>query len=103
MLFGADGFLYISLADPNGVSPLNSDTSQRIDKDLFGGVLRIDVDRQPGSLPPNPHPAVSTNYAIPADNPFVGRTTYNGAPIDPVKIRTELYAIGLRNPLAHVL
>lgn len=95
MLFGSEGYLYISVADPNqdaGGSP------QAIDSNLYGGILRIDVDQNPGSLPPNPHPAVTTNYAIPSDNPFVGATSFNGTPVDPGKVRTEFYAVGLRNP-----
>ena len=95
MLFGPEGYLYISVADPNqdaGGSP------QAIDANLYGGILRIDVDQKPGSLPPNPHPAVSTNYAIPADNPFVGATNFNGAQVNPASVRTEFYAVGLRNP-----
>jgi glucose/arabinose dehydrogenase len=98
MTFGSDSFLYISVADPFSLPSGGVNTAQRIDADLFGGVLRIDVDRQPGSLPPNPHPAVTTNYAIPADNPFIGATNYNGAVVDPANVRTEFYAIGLRNP-----
>src|SRR5262249_12964269 len=54
--------------------------------------------KRPGNLGPNPHPAISTNYAIPSDNPFIGVTNFNGAPVDPAKVRTEFYAVGLRNP-----
>jgi uncharacterized repeat protein (TIGR03806 family) len=95
MLFGADGYLYIAVADPAQDA---GGTPQAIDGNLYGGILRIDVDKSPASLSPNPHPAVTTNYAIPADNPFVGATNFNGKPIDPTKVRTEFYAIGLRNP-----
>lgn len=95
MLFGPDGYLYIAVADPNMDS---GGTAQAIDANLYAGILRIDVDKKPGSLPPTPHPAVTTNYAIPADNPFVGVTNFNGAPVDPTKVRGEFYAVGLRNP-----
>src|SRR6185503_18144521 len=62
--FGPDGYLYVSLGDEgDGGDSLGN--SQRIDKDFFSSMLRIDVDRRPGSLPPNSHPASSTNYAIP--------------------------------------
>ncbi len=81
MTFGLDGFLYISVPDANGLPAGDIRTSQRIDADFFGGVLRIDVDRRFDSLMPNPHPAISTNYAIPQDNPFVGATQFNGAEV----------------------
>ncbi len=95
MLFGPDGYLYIAVADPAMDA---SGTLQAIDSNLLGGILRIDVDKKAGNLEPNPHPAVTTNYSIPADNPYVGMTNFNGAPVDPSKVRTEFYAIGLRNP-----
>ncbi len=121
--FGPDGYLYVSLGDGGGGND-QFKNSQRIDKDFFSGILRIDVDKRPGNLRPNPHPAASTNYWIPSDNPFVvfheetsepgdsreprhlgtgeGRYTgvsfFNGAPVVPEKVRTEFYAVGLRNP-----
>jgi uncharacterized repeat protein (TIGR03806 family) len=95
LLFGPEGYLYIAVADPNMDS---GGTAQTITSNLYGGILRIDVDKNPGNLTPNPHPAVTTNYAIPSDNPFVGATNFNGAPVDPSKVRTEFYAVGLRNP-----
>jgi glucose/arabinose dehydrogenase len=95
LLFGSDGYLYAALADPKAPS---GGTLQAIDGNLYGGILRIDVDKKPGNLTPNPHPAVTTNYAIPFDNPFVGVTNFNGSPVDPAGARTEFYAVGLRNP-----
>jgi glucose/arabinose dehydrogenase len=95
LLFGPDGYLYIAVGDPGMDS---GGTPQAIDANLFGGILRIDVDKNPRNLTPNPHPAVTTNYVIPADNPFVGVTNFNGAQVDPAKVRTEFYAVGLRNP-----
>jgi uncharacterized repeat protein (TIGR03806 family) len=95
LLFGPEGYLYISVADPNQDA---GGTAQTITSNLYGGILRIDVDRNPGNLTPNPHPAVTTNYAIPWDNPFVGATNFNGTPVDPATVRTEFYAVGLRNP-----
>src|SRR5262249_48287748 len=96
--FGPDGYLYVSLGDEGNQNDAGNN-SQRIDKDFFSGLLRIDVDQKPGNLPPNAHPAVSPNaYSIPADNPFVGVTEFNGKAIDPAKVRMEFYAVGLRNP-----
>jgi glucose/arabinose dehydrogenase len=37
-------------------------------------------------------------YAIPPDNPFVGAREFQGSPLDATKVRTEFWAIGLRNP-----
>ena len=58
----------------------------------------------PGNLEPGPHPSIITQgsglagYSVPADNPFVGATSFNGLPVDPAKVRTEFWAVGLRNP-----
>ena len=30
--------------------------------------------------------------------PLVGVTSFNGKPVDPLKVHTEFYAVGLRNP-----
>jgi glucose/arabinose dehydrogenase len=98
LLFGPDGYLYLSLGDEGGAND-RYENSQRIDKDFFSGILRLDVDRRPGSLPPNPHPSVLPGtYAVPPDNPFVGATRFDGRPVDPVKVHTEFWAVGLRNP-----
>ncbi len=98
LLFGLDGYLYVSLGDEGGADDRYRN-SQRIDKDFFSGILRLDVDQKPGSLPPSPHLASRTGtYAIPADNPWVGATTFNGAPVDAAKVRSEFWAVGLRNP-----
>jgi hypothetical protein len=81
MDFGPDGYLYVSLGDESG----GGDTwnnGQMIDRNFFSAILRIDVDQRPGSLRPNPHPAVSINYAIPPDNPYVGATSFNSRPVD---------------------
>jgi uncharacterized repeat protein (TIGR03806 family) len=95
--FGPDGYLYVALGDEGGANDQYRN-SQRIDRDFFAGILRIDVDRRPGSLAPNPHPAATLNYAVPADNPFVGATAFNGLAVDPDRVRTEFWATGLRNP-----
>ena len=95
--FGPDGYLYASLGD-EGAQYNGDRNSQMLTKNYFSAILRIDVDKRPGNLPPNPHPANTTNYFVPADNPFVGLTNFNGQTINPANIRTEFYAIGFRNP-----
>jgi glucose/arabinose dehydrogenase len=108
--FGPDGYLYISVGDEgNQNDTLNN--SQTLTKDFFAGLLRIDVDKKPGSLAPNPHAAIPTDagvarFAIPLDNPFVHTSlggswdgTYNGATVTPLSsVRSEFWATGLRNP-----
>jgi glucose/arabinose dehydrogenase len=98
LLFGTDGYLYLSVGD-EGAANDSFNNSQRIDKDFFSGIHRIDVDRHPGNLPPNAHPAVQPGtYSVPRDNPFVGARIFNGEPVDPTTVRTEFWAVGLRNP-----
>lgn len=97
--FGPDGYLYVSLGDEgDGGQGDDFNNAQRIDKNFFSGIIRIDPDFRPGNPLPNPHPASAGNYAIPADNPFVGSANFNGKPVDLEQVRTEFYAIGLRNP-----
>ncbi|MEM9445587.1 MAG: PQQ-dependent sugar dehydrogenase [Verrucomicrobiota bacterium] len=101
--FGPDGYLYISLGDEGGADD-RFENSQRIDKDFFSGIIRIDVDKKPGSLEPNPHDAIPLDngvarYGIPPDNPFVGATEFIGLDIAfPSLVREEFWAVGLRNP-----
>jgi uncharacterized repeat protein (TIGR03806 family) len=98
ILFGADGYLYLSIGDEGGAND-QYQNSQRIDRDFFSCILRLDVDQRAGSLPPNPHPAVHAGtYAVPPDNPFVGATSFNGASVNSAAVRTEFWAVGLRNP-----
>ncbi len=98
LAFGPDDYLYVSLGDEGGAND-QYQNSQRIDKDFFSGLLRLDVDKKPGSLTPNPHPSVHPGtYAIPADNPWVGAKSFNNAPVDPDHVHTEFWAVGLRNP-----
>jgi glucose/arabinose dehydrogenase len=74
--FGPDGFLYFAMGDtgphhdPNGHAQ-NPGL-------LLGKMMRIDVD----------HQDAGREYAIPQDNPFVGRENF----------RPEIWAYGLRNP-----
>ena len=92
MFFHPDnGFLYLTNGDDQN-SGLNA---QRIDRALFSGVLRIDVDLRGGSIshPPTKRPFDEVSptwprYYVPNDNPFVGQP-------DALE---EFYAIGLRSP-----
>ena len=87
--FGSDGYLYISIGDggnKNDIGPGHVEdwyafnaggNGQDIESNLMGNVLRIDVNSA----------GAGTNYAIPADNPFVGKPGLD-----------EIWAYGLRNP-----
>ena len=103
--FGPDGLLYVALGDEGGANDAFNN-SQRIDKDFRASMLRLDVDvpYRADSLLPHPHPANTNSpdgeihYRIPADNPFVGATNFLNLPVNPDAVRTEMYAVGLRNP-----
>ncbi len=80
-----DGYLYIAIGDGGGANdtpvghvpdwylPNAGGNGQDIEANLFGNILRIDVNGVP--------------YAIPPSNPFVGKPGLD-----------EIYAYGLRNP-----
>lgn len=73
--FGPDGYLYIALGDGGAADdPLKA--GQRLNT-LLGKVLRIDID----------HKDEGKAYAVPKDNPFVGKA--DALP--------EIWAYGLRN------
>ncbi len=95
--FGPDGYLYASVGD-EGPQYNGAGHAGIITNHFFSAILRLDVDRRPENPLPNPHPANSTNYHVPADNPYLGLTEFNGAPVNPADIRTEFYSIGYRNP-----
>jgi glucose/arabinose dehydrogenase len=102
--FGPDGYLYLGTGDEGGSNDTGQN-SQRIDKNLWSGLLRLDVDLAPGSVMPTPHAAQrftgwggSVNYRLPPDNPFLGATSFNGVAINTNLLRGEFYAVGLRNP-----
>ena len=79
VVFGPDGYLYLSIGDGDQNVPAIDANHQRIDQAFFGCVLRLDVDQKPGNLTPNSHASVHPGtYLVPADNPFVGATSFNG-------------------------
>ena len=74
--FGPDGLMYVGMGD---TGPQGDPRGHGQDLGQWlGKMLRIDVDRAEGDRP----------YAIPADNPFVGRAD----------ARPEIFAYGLREP-----
>jgi glucose/arabinose dehydrogenase len=84
--FGADGYLYIAIGDggaADDVAPGHVNdwyaanaggNGQDIEANLFGNILRLDVNTASG-------------YGIPPDNPFVSTAG-----------KDEIYAYGFRNP-----
>jgi len=87
-----DGFLYLTVGDDDAHGGELLDAAQRIDRSLTGGVLRIDVDRDPERSHPirrQPIDGVTGHYFVPDDNPFVSP---DGDALE------ELWCIGLRSP-----
>lgn len=86
LAFGPDGYLYIAIGDggaANDVAPGHVDdwyapngggNGQDVEANLFGDILRIDIN-------------TGSPYGIPADNPFAGTAG-----------KDEIYAYGFRNP-----
>jgi len=89
-----NGFLYLTIGD-NSIG----DNDQIINKSLFGGVLRIDVDCRGGDIshpiPRQPVNGYTGHYYIPNDNPFVGQSrVFNGES----NALEEFFCLGLRSP-----
>ncbi|MEM1325345.1 MAG: PQQ-dependent sugar dehydrogenase [Bacteroidota bacterium] len=82
--FGADGYLYISVGDGGGGGDPNENAQNT--NNIFGSILRIDVDVDGSNPVDNNGIAPEGNYELPSDNPLVGQ-----AGID------EIYAWGIRN------
>jgi glucose/arabinose dehydrogenase len=77
ILFGPDGYLYVGMGDGGMAGdPWGNAQNRSV---LLGKLLRLDVE---------PTGETGTPYAIPPDNPFVGRDD----------MRPEIWAWGLRNP-----
>lgn len=123
LIFGPDGYLYIPIGDGKQVATEQNRPADRItqtiDEGFWSSILRIDVDKKPGNYEPQnlvsndangkwtvPTTNGLAHYSIPVDNPFLdlsandgtGISTYYGKAADPTKVRTEMYAIGFRNP-----
>jgi putative heme-binding domain-containing protein len=76
LAFGPDGYFYIGMGD---TGPQEDPQGQgQNSKLLIGKMLRIDVDHRGEDRP----------YAIPSDNPFIGRPDF----------RPEIWAYGFREP-----
>ena len=82
-----NGFLYWTDGD-NSVG----DNDQIINKNLYSGVFRIDVDCHGGDVshapPRQPTNGFTANYFVPNDNPFVGQSN----------VLEEFFCLGLRSP-----
>jgi len=76
LVFGPDGMLYAAFGD--GGTDVAPTAMSQDPLELWGKVVRVDVDRSSGALA----------YGIPADNPFASRAG----------VRPEIFALGLRNP-----
>ncbi|MFK7924378.1 MAG: PQQ-dependent sugar dehydrogenase, partial [Bacteroidia bacterium] len=105
--FGPDGFLYIPFGDghgggfgPHAGTPISDsimNNVQRIEHNLVGGIMRIDVDQDPlKSHPPRkklpqafPDEYSGIGYGIPNDNPWLAADS---------SLMEEYFSLGHRNP-----
>ena len=75
LAFGPDGYLYLGIGDGGGLGDPRENAQNG--ETVLGKLLRID-----------PTPGEDEPYAVPPDNPFVGRDGW----------RPEIWALGVRNP-----
>lgn len=101
LFFDEKQFLYLTVGD-EGAAYDHFNNSQRLNRYLFGGVLRIDVNedftqshpirRQPEDTPERPEnwpKSFTAHYLIPNDNPWQ----------DPLgNVLEEFFALGFRSP-----
>ncbi|MGJ8673055.1 cadherin domain-containing protein [Rubritalea sp.] len=123
LMFGPDDYLYVPIGDGKQVSHQSRPAerlTQTIDEGFWSSILRIDVDKKAGNYEPqnlvsndaNGNWTIPTDanglayYSIPADNPFLDTVAADGTGVSsafnkvtaPTKVRTEMFAIGFRNP-----
>jgi glucose/arabinose dehydrogenase len=76
IVFGADGYLYVTFGDGGGQHDQHGTIGNGQDMNTWlGKVLRINID-------------VDGTYSVPTDNPFVGKAG----------VKPEIWASGFRNP-----
>jgi len=85
LAFGQDGMLYIGVGDGGGGGDPLGNAQDKLS--LNGKLLRIDVDPTAAATG-DTNLSATSDYVIPADNPFVGDSDY----------LPEIWALGLRNP-----
>jgi glucose/arabinose dehydrogenase len=84
--FGPDGYLYVPLGDGGGGGDIPNNAQNR--NLALGKILRIDVNNTGANPAECNNVGGSNNYAIPADNPYVGADGTCDL----------IWAIGTRNP-----
>lgn len=101
-MFFHEGLLYLALGDEGDVNH-QIESNQVLNRGLFSGLIRIDVDNDPNrshpirrqpianEAPPEgwPTETFSTGYSIPNDNPWLSESG---------DILEEFFAIGIRSP-----
>jgi glucose/arabinose dehydrogenase len=76
IVFGADGYLYVTFGDGGGQHDQHGPIGNGQDMNTWlGKVLRVNVD-------------ATDTYTVPSDNPFVGKAG----------VKPEIWASGFRNP-----